>query len=161
MDKNLERYLKERDIGYVKHEHPAVFTVEESKLLKAKIPGMHCKCLFLKDNKERFYLLAMNAFKKLDMKLMRKKLGVGKLHFGSPEELKERLNLTPGSVSIFGMIYAKEVKLLIDEEVWKAERVGFHPNINTATLEIKHDELAKFLDSLSSEKEIINIDSDG
>ncbi len=159
MDRKLEEYFKKHDINYVKHEHPAVFTVEESKFLKSKIPGMHCKSLFLKDEKRKFYLVCMNAFKRLNMKGLRKKMGLsGKLQFASPEELKEELNLTPGSVSIFGMIYAKKTKLIIDLEVWNADIVGFHPNINTSTWEIKHIDLEKFYNSIKAGREIINLD---
>jgi Ala-tRNA(Pro) deacylase len=158
MDKNLKSYFEKYGIEYKEHKHEAVFTVEESRFLKKHIPGMHTKCLFLKDDKKRFYLVALPAEKRLDMKSLRKRLRVQKLHFGSPEDLKERLNLSPGSVSIFGMIYSKDVRLLLDREVWLAERTGFHPNVNTATLEIDHNNLKKFYDSLHSEKEIIEIE---
>lgn len=158
MDKNLESYLSNLGIKYKIHPHKAVFTVEESKSLKQKIPGVHTKNLFLKDDKGRFYLVATSADKRLDIKSLRKKLHAEKLHFGSPEELKENLNLAPGSVSIFGMIYAKKVKLLLDKEVWDAEIVGFHPNVNTATLELTHENFEKFYNSLESEKEIIELE---
>src|SRR3989344_3877964 len=86
-------------------------------------------------------------------------LEIKKLNFGSPEELKEKLNLTPGSVSIFGMINSKdsEVVLLIDKEVWDAEKTGFHPNINTSTLELNHEDLEKYYNSLSGEKSILKL----
>ena len=58
-------------------------------------------------------------------------------------------------LSIFGMIYAKTTKLILDLEVWDAEITGFHPNINTATLEISHPNLARFFESLPCEKEIV------
>jgi Ala-tRNA(Pro) deacylase len=158
MDPKLKKYLEKEGIEYREHKHPAVFTVEESKKLKLAIPGVHTKNLFLKDDKGRFYLICMPALERLDTKSLRKSLGVGKLHFGSPEELKKELNLEPGSVSIFGMIHAKNVKLLLDKTVWEAEVTGFHPNINTATLEIDHKNLEKFWNSLDCEKETINLE---
>ena len=159
MEKALEDYLKEHNINYIEHKHPAVFTVEQSKEIKLNIPGMHTKNLFLKDDKGNFYLMCMNAHKRLDIKSLKKKLSLtGKLHFGSEEELKQQLNLTPGSVSIFGMIYSSNVLLLIDKEVWQAPIIGSHPNINTSTLEITHENLEKFLHSLKSKFEIINLD---
>jgi Ala-tRNA(Pro) deacylase len=157
MDPKLNAYLKEHNITFIEHKHPAVFTVEESKKIKQKIPGMHCKCLFLKDNNNKYYLIALPAEKRLDIKRLQNYLQVKKLNFGSPEKLKEKLNLTPGSVSIFGMIYAKEVYLIIDKEVWLADKTGFHPNINTATLEILHTDLEKFYGSLSGEKIILEL----
>ena len=95
----------------------------------------------------------MNAFKRLDLKALRERLNAKKkITFGSPEELKGHLNLTPGSVSIFGMIYSKDVELIIDREVWDSEKVGFHPNTNTATLELEHEDLKRFYDLIKSEK---------
>jgi len=159
MDKNLEKYLDKYDVRYVEHKHKAVFTVEESRALKSKIPGLHCKCLFLKDSNTNFYLVSMAAEKRLDSKKFREKIGSKKVRFGTMEELKEKINLVPGSVSIFGAIYIKNknTKLIMDKEVWEAEKVGFHPNINTSTLELSHDNLERFYNSLDCEKEVIEL----
>ncbi len=159
MDSKLKNYLDRYGIKYKSHGHPAIFTVEEGKKLKENVPGLHCKTLFLKDDKGMFYLIGMPAEKRLDTKKLKEFLGVRKLHFGSEEELKEEVSLIPGSVSIFGAIYIKDkkVKLIIDKEVWDAEIVGFHPNVNTATLEIKHNDLKKFYDCLKYGKEIIEL----
>ena len=159
MDSNLSNYLKEHKIEYKEHKHKAVFTVAESESIKKDIPGLHTKNLFLKDDSGFFYLVCMNAHKRLDIKALRKTLKVDKLHFASPEELKEHLHLTPGSVSIFGMIYSSSVLLLIDKEVWQADIIGSHPNINTATLEITHKDLEKFVKSLKAKYQIIGLDN--
>lgn len=115
--------------------------------------------LFLKDERGKFYLVGMKAEKRLDTKKLREHLKIKKLNFASPQELKEEVNLTPGSVSIFGAIYIKDkrVKLIIDEDVWSAPTVGFHPNINTSTLEINHENLEKYFESLKCEKEILRL----
>ncbi len=125
-------------------------------------PGvLHTKNLFLKDEANNFYLICMYANKRLDLKLLKKKLKArDKLSLASPEQLKEHLNLTPGSVSIFGMIHAKNVSLILDKQVWESEKVGFHPNINTSTLELSHTDLKKFYDSLKSKKEIIDLENE-
>ena len=157
MDKNLESYLKKNKIEYKIYEHPAVFTVEESKSIKTKIPGRHAKCLFLRDEKLNFYLVCLPAEKRLDTKILKKELGLRELHFASAEELKKEINLTPGSVSIFGMIYTKTVFLIIDSELWNSDFVGFHPNINTSTIVLNHENLEKFYNSLKSGKEIIKL----
>lgn len=159
MDKNLLAYLEKHGVKYEEFKHEAVFTVEESKTLKQSIPGLHCKTLFLKDSNSKYYLIGMPANKRLDSKILRKHLNVKKIRFGTPEELKKEVNLIPGSVSIFGMIYSKSnrVKLLIDKEIWEAESSGFHPNENTSTLEVKHEDLKKFYDSLDCEKEIVEL----
>ena len=159
MDSELKTYLEKYGIEYVEHQHDAVFTVEESKKLKKEIPGMHCKTLFLKGSQGKYYLIVLPAEKRLDNKKFRKLLGVKKAKFGNKEELEKEVRLTPGSVSIFGAIYinGENVKLIIDKEVWSAESVGFHPNINTATIVLEHEDLKKFYDSLDCEKEIVEL----
>ncbi len=102
----------------------------------------------------------MNAYKRLDIKKLRDLLHAkNKLFFASSQELKEKLNLTPGSVSIFGMIYGQNngVCLIIDKQVWLAKKVGFHPNINTATLELTHENLEKFVNSLTCIKKTLSL----
>lgn len=159
MDQNLKTYLENRKIKYIIHEHVAVFTVEESKRLKSKNQEfLNTKNLFLKDEANNFYLVCMYAHKRLDLKLLKEKINaVKRLTFGSEKELKEHLNIFPGAVSIFNMIYAKNVKLILDKQVWDAEKIGFHPNVNTATLELSHENLEKFWKTIKAEKDIILI----
>lgn len=158
MDKILLDYLEKNKIAYIIHKHPAVFTVEESKKIKKHLPNvLHTKNLFLKDTNSNFYLVSMLAEKRLDMKKLASFFDVKKLTFGSAEELKKHLNITPGSVSIFCMIYQVSVKLILDEQVWKAEKVGFHPNDNKATLELTHENLKKFYNSLQAKKIILDL----
>src|SRR3989344_3184998 len=159
MGKQLEKYLKKYDIKYKIHEHPAVFTVEESKRVIKSMPDvLHTKNLFLKDEGNKFFLVCMDAFKRLDLKILKEKLNAQKkLTFASSEELKKHLNLSPGSVSILGMIYSKYVVLILDKELWNAEKVGFHPNVNTSTLELNHENIEKFYNSLKTEKYILDL----
>lgn len=160
-DRKLEKYLKDNKIKYIEHKHPPVFTVEEHNKVLANTPKniLHTKSLFLKDNKNNFFLVSMYAEKRLNLKSLKEKLSAKKkLTFASAEQLKGHLNLTPGSVSIFGMIYAKNVKLIVDKQVWDAPIAGFHPNINTATLEISHSDLEKFYNSLKCKKEILELE---
>jgi len=113
----------------------------------------------LKDEKNEFYLVGMSAEKRLDTKKLRKYLKVRKLHFANESDLLEMLKLKPGSVSIFGMINCnkKNVKLILSSEVWEAEKVGFHPNINTATIVVTHENLKKYYDSLNCDKKILEL----
>ena len=161
METKLKQYLENLNIDYVEHKHPAVFTVEQHKALQIKTPNvLHTKNLFLKDNKNNFYLVCMYAEKQLNLKELKEKIQAKKkLSFASEEQLKEYLNLKPGSVSLFGMIHAKPntVHLILDKQVWEAEKVGFHPNINTSTLEISHQDLEKFYNSLETKKEILEL----
>ncbi len=158
MNSALEAYFKTHDIQYQEYKHKAVFTVEESRELKKKIPCLSAKCLFLKSDNGNFYLVAMGAEKRLDIKSLQKKLEVKKIRFASVEELKSELDLTPGSVSIFGMINSNSVTFITDKEIWDAKASGFHPNINTSTLVINHENLEKFYNSLPNEKKVLDLE---
>lgn len=159
MDLKLESYLKNHKIEYKIHTHPPFFTVIESNKIEIHIPGMHCKTLFVKDEKGNFYLIGMNADKRLNTKNLRGHLRVRKLHFASPLELDRELKVKPGSVSIFNLVNStnKNINLIIDAEVWQAKIVGFHPNTNTETLEIKHKDLERYYNSLSLKKEVLKL----
>ncbi len=157
MDENLKDYLGGLKIKYKIHEHKPVFTVEQSKKIKQKIPGLSTKCLFLKDENKQFYLICLSSDKRLNTKIIKSYFNIKELQFASPDELKNELNVTPGSVSIFSMIYAKNIILIVDKEIWQADIVSFHPNINIATLEINHEDLEKFYNSLKTEKYIIEL----
>ena len=110
-----------------------------------------------KDEDNNFYLICICSDKRLNMKSLREILKVKPLHFASPEELKHELNLTPGSVSLFGMINASRVELIIDSDLWSASSVCFHPNINTETIEIDHTNLEIFVNSLTCKKRILKL----
>lgn len=149
MDKTLISYLEENNINFTIHTHIPVFTVAESKSVREKIPGLHVKNLFLKDEKGNFYLYVCPAEKQANLKALRKFLNVKKIQFGSPEELHSQLKISPGSVSLFCMIYSKDTLLIIDNEVYFAEKAGFHPNNNTATLVLENKDIKKFINSLN------------
>ncbi len=150
MDQTLKTYLANHGIKYKTHSHQPIFTVAQSLESNAEIPGVfHTKNLFLKDEAGSFYLVCMYAHKKLNLKDLKNKLKAKKkIQFASQEELKAQLNVSPGSVSIFSAIYAKKITLVIDKKILEAEKTGFHPNDNTATLEINKENLLKFLQTL-------------
>jgi Ala-tRNA(Pro) deacylase len=115
---------------------------------------MACKNLFLTNKKRnKFYLYILPANKKSDLKSLSEEVSESKLTFASPEEMKEKLNLEPGSVSPFGLLNenAGDVVLLVDREVVDSDIVSFHPNRNTATLEITKPMFQKFLGLLKNE----------
>lgn len=157
MEQKLKDYLNKFKVDYKVFRHRPVFTVQEAEFLKKEIQGLHTKNLFMRDDKGNFYLVCMEADKRLDIRALRKHLHVGKLHFADQEELRRELNLTPGSVSLFGMIHAGKTRLVLDAAVWKADMVSFHANINTETLKITHDGLKRFFNSLQTEKEIVEL----
>ena len=97
--------------------------------------------------------------KKADLKFLANYFGVSKLSFGSPDLLMEKMGLSPWSVSPFGLInnIQKDIEVYIDTEIYTAEVVNFHPNINTASLSLTHEMFQKYLESI--ENKIIMIET--
>ncbi len=146
--KEIDDFLAAHEIPFKKREHPAVFTVEEARKYNVGIAGGHVKNLFLRNaDKSRYYLLVIDEDKNVDLAALADDLGEAKLSFGSPEVLKEMLNVTPGSVSPLGLIFdtEKQLSVLFDHDLWNYETLHFHPNINTATYEIDCECFRKFL----------------
>lgn len=140
--------LKELGIDYTRHEHPPVFTVEQAEKYWTDIQGAHCKNLFLRNKKgNRHYLVILLSDKQADLRKLNEKLGEDRLSFGSPERLQKCLGLEPGSVSPLGLIndLNKEVVVIVDQDLKQADRVNFHPNINTATVGIRVADFERFL----------------
>ena len=74
-----------------------------------------------------------------------KQLGISRLSFAEPEYMEKFLNITPGSVSVLGLMNDKDwyVDLLIDKDLMDDEYIGCHPCINTSSLKIKMDDIIK------------------
>jgi Ala-tRNA(Pro) deacylase len=147
-EKKVYQVLKELGISFVKHDHPPVFTVEQAELHWHNITGAHCKNLFLRNKKgNRHYLVILEHLKNADLKVLTGKLGEDRLSFASAERLQKYLGLEAGSVSPFGLINdsGRDVTVIIDQDLKKAEKVNFHPNVNTATLGISFSDFEKFL----------------
>lgn len=140
--------LEELDIPFTRHEHPPVYTVEEAEKHWTEITGAHCKNLFLRNKKgNRHYLVILEASKAADLKALTKILGEDRLSFASAERLMRYLGLEAGAVSPFGLIQDKDkqVQVVIDEDLKKAEAVNFHPNVNTATIGLSFADFEIFL----------------
>lgn len=147
-EKRVYEVLDDLGISYNRHEHPPVYTVEEAEKQWTDIIGAHCKNLFLRNKKgNRHYLVILEASKAADLKSLNKLLGEDRLSFASEKRLMKYLDLETGAVSAFGLINDKEnhVKVVIDEDLTKAEAVNFHPNVNTATVGISFPDFEKYL----------------
>lgn len=139
------------------HEHPAVFTVAESRPVKDAIPGAHSKNLFLKDRKARLFLVVAKDDTAIDLKRLHEAIGAsGRLSFGSAELLRTTLGVEPGSVTPFAAVNdrAGDVTVILDAALARAERVNFHPLVNTMTTGVTPDELIAFLRSTGHEPQI-------
>jgi Ala-tRNA(Pro) deacylase len=140
--------LEQLGITYERYEHPPVFTAEEAAEHWGAIRATPIKNLFLRNKKgDRHYLVILGIGKQADLRQLVKVIGDDRLSFGSPERLMARLGLTPGSVSPFGLINdsSKSVQVIIDADLRHAERLIFHPNINTASVTISFADFERFL----------------
>ncbi len=137
-------------IRYDAYEHPPVFTSEDVEAHWRSIPATPVKNLFLRNKKgNREYLVIVGVEKRVDLQQLVKTIGDDRLSFGSPERLMRSLGLTPGSVSPFGLLHegSGPVRVIIDTDLRQAERLIFHPNINTASVTISFSDLERFLAS--------------
>ena len=144
----VDQRLRALDIAFERFEHPAISTAEEGEVHWAGIDAVHCKNLFMRNQKgTHHYLVIHAATKRADLRRVSDQVGDGKLSFASPERLMKYLGVTPGSVSPFGLIHDTDqhVRVYLDRELKESGRISFHPNINTATLVLSFDDFARFL----------------
>jgi Ala-tRNA(Pro) deacylase len=148
MEETVYAKLRELQIPYERHEHPAAATVEDLAPYWAGIDATHCKNLFLRNQKgNRHYLVIALHSKRVDLRGVANQVGDGKLSFASPDRLAGYLGVTPGAVSPFGLINDRErhVRVFVDRDLRSARRVSFHPNVNTATLTISFPDFERFV----------------
>lgn len=141
-------------------EHPAVFTVEESRAIHKHelLPGGHTKNLFLKDKKGNLFLVVALNDTEIDLKTLHRALGCGRLSFGRADLLQETLGVKPGSVTPFSLINDTErrVQVVLDAAMVAHERLNFHPLENTATTNIARDDVLKFIDSCGQTRRTVD-----
>jgi Ala-tRNA(Pro) deacylase len=140
-------------------EHPPFFTVEEGRAWHDKIPGLHCKNLFIKDRKGGIWLVVMPADKRADLAWLEKALGAPRFSFGRPDLLQEVLALTPGSVTPFGLINdtQRRVSVVLDQEMLDSEWLNFHPLHNAASTTLRSADLLRFIRALGCEPTIVRL----
>ena len=142
-------------ISYTRTDHEPLRTVEDSKkvqnqFLSSENGGGHIKNLYLRDNKKQNVLLVTEQDRQIDLKNVHRKLGVGRISFGSPERLMENLGVRPGAVTPLSMITGvqMEVRLFIDSDLKNCKQIYVHPLVNDRTLGITVDGLQKFFDKI-------------
>jgi Ala-tRNA(Pro) deacylase len=130
--------------------HPPLFTVEQSQALRGLIPGGHTKNLFLKDKKDRLFLVVAEESAEIELKSLHSKIGAqGRLSFARAELLRETLGVEPGSVTPFGAINdrAGRVSIVLDRTMMAHSQLNFHPLENTRTTTIAAPDLVRFLEA--------------
>ena len=158
--RDIYEFLEENEIGYERHDHEAVFTVEESKQLSPELEGASTKNLFLRDKKgSRHFLVTVQEDKQIDLKALSGKLDSSRLSFASPERLKTHLGIEPGSVSLLALAndHDKKVEAFIDKDIWQEEAILCHPLVNTSTLVIPRKDMGQFLEKTGHGVKLIEI----
>lgn len=133
-------FLDSLSIPYQRIDHEAAMTMEVCAEIDRVLEATICKNLFLCNRQQTtFYLLMMPGDKPFKTKDLSAQIESSRLSFGPPEFMEKFLDITPGSLSVLGLMNDPEleVNLLIDEDVTKGEYIGCHPCINTSSLRIR------------------------
>ena len=129
------------------HQHEALFTVEDSKNLRGKIDGAHSKNLFLKNKKNKFFLLSCEEDDRIDLKKISKSLDLGNISFAKEEYLAQHLKVKPGSVSPFALLndVSEQVSFYLERTLYNSTHINFHPLVNTLTITIETEKFIEFM----------------
>jgi Ala-tRNA(Pro) deacylase len=134
-------------LTYTTLEHRPVFTVEEGADVKAALPGGHTKNLFLKDKDGALFLVCALGTTSVRLNQLHKALDCARLSFGAQELMHEVLGVTPGSVTLFGLINDKDrrLTLVLDDALLASEPINFHPLLNNATTAMSQADMRTFV----------------
>lgn len=153
--------LDQLDIEYQRIDHVEANTMDVCLEIEKNLKSTICKNLFLvNSNKSQYYLLMLKGNKKFKTKVISKQINSSRLSFGSNEKMLEYLDITPGSVSLLGLMndYDFKVQLLMDKDLLQDEYLGCHPCINTSSLRIKmKDVFEKIIPALHHEPIFVEV----
>lgn len=160
MIQKVTNYLKSIGVEYQLLRHPAVVTTEESRQIIHVDGCMSCKSLYVKDKKsDNYYLVVLPFDKRANMRGLASYVGCAKFEFATEEKLLQDLGVHRGSVSPFAFLNETgcySAPLLIDVDVWNADKVKFHPCDNTATVVVTLANFKKFIASIGKEVVLVN-----
>ena len=146
LEKEIRTYdfLDSLGVAYQRIDHEAAMTMEACEEIDKMLDATICKNLFLCNRQETsFYLLMIPVDKKFKTKELSSQIGSARLSFAKDTYMEEFLDITPGSMSVLGLMNDKEnrVQLLIDEDVLRGEYIGCHPCSNTSSLRLRTEDL--------------------
>ena len=146
LEKEVRTYdfLDKLNIEYERIDHEAAMTMEECADVDEALGAMICKNLFLCNRQETtFYLLMIPGDKKFKTKDLSAQIHSSRLSFAKETYMEELLDITPGSVSVLGLMNDREhrVRLLVDRDVLEGDYIGCHPCINTSSIRFKTSDL--------------------
>lgn len=169
LEKEIRVYdlLDSLGVKYQRIDHEAAMTMEACEEIDRTLSQGEenevsiCKNLFLCNRQETdFYLLLIPGDKPFKTKYLSAQIGSSRLSFAKPEYMEKYLDITPGSVSVLGLMndHEKKVRLLIDEDVLKDEYFACHPCINTSSLKIRTEDLTeKIIPAMGHEPQIVRL----
>ena len=153
--------LDQLGVDYQRIDHEAAMTMEACAAIDEVLDATICKNLLLCNRQcTVFYLLLLPGDKPFKTSVLSKQIGSSRLSFAGAEFMERFLDITPGSLSILGLMtdHEKQVQLLIDEDVLKGEFIGCHPCINTSSLRLRTaDVMEKIIPAMGHEPRIVNL----
>ena len=154
-------FLDKLGVAYGRVDHAPAMTMEDCAAIDEVLDAVTCKNLLLTNKQQTaFYLLIMPGEKPFKTKYLSAQIGSSRLSFASPEKMEEFLDITPGSLSVLGLMNDKEnrVTLLADADVLNGEYIGFHPCINTSSLRLSmKDLLETIIPATNHTLQIVNL----
>ena len=163
LDKEIRVYdfLDSLGVTYQRIDHEAAMTMEACEEIDRTLEAMICKNLLLCNRQEtQFYLLMLPGDKVFKTKNLSAQIGSSRLSFAKAEYMGKYLDITPGSLSVLGLMNDKDrmVRLLIDEDVLTGEYIGCHPCINTSSLRLRTKDLVeKIIPAMEHEPTIVKL----
>ena len=163
LDKEIRCYdlLDKLGVEYQRIDHEAAMTMEACVEIDKVLDATICKNLLLCNRQATaFYLLMIPGDKQFKTSVLSKEIGSSRLSFAKPEYMLEYLDITPGSVSVLGLMndHDHHVELLMDEDVLKGEYFGWHPCINTSSLRIRTaDLMEKIIPAMNHPARIVTL----
>ncbi|WP_416064908.1 prolyl-tRNA synthetase associated domain-containing protein [Rhizobium sp. ZK1] len=147
-------------IAHSTKDHAPVFTVAESVALRDEIPGGHTKNLFVRDKKDRYFLLTVEENAAVDLKQVHTIIGAsGRVSFGKPEKLMEYLGVIPGAVTALGAINdtGNNVTFVLDADLMHDDIINCHPLSNDATTSIGSADLIRFMEATGHKPLVLKV----
>ena len=145
-EQRVYELLDRLGVAYDRIDHAAAMTMEDCLAVDQALGATICKNLLLCNRQcSKFYLLMLPGEKPFKTSVFSKLIGSSRLSFAAPEHMERLLDITPGSLSVLGLMndHGQEVELWVDEDVLKGECVGCHPCINTSSLRIGTKDLVE------------------
>ena len=167
VDGRLKKEIKVYDVldslgmEYEQIDHAPAMTMEVCRDIDEALGATICKNLFLCNRqKTQFYLLMIPGDKAFHTKEISSQIGSARLSFGDPEFMEEFPDITPGAVSVMGLMNdtGNHVRLLVDEDILKGEFLGCHPCVNTSSLKLRtRDVFGTFLNAVHHDMTVVHL----